>query len=83
VASGTGAEAPAAASCVGMVTEAAMGSCSGAGWASGREVVGRGLGLGGGGDTFRRRRRLVGGGGGGCSIAAAVAWHASERERQR
>jgi hypothetical protein len=35
VASGTGAEASAGTGCVGMITEAATGSCSGASWASG------------------------------------------------
>jgi hypothetical protein len=51
-----------------MVTEAATGSCSGAGCASGREVDGRGLCLG-------AVEKPCGGGGGGLASAAG--------ERQR
>jgi hypothetical protein len=46
-----------------MVTEAATGSCSGAGCATGREVAGRELFLGVGGETLWRRLYYGGGGG--------------------
>jgi hypothetical protein len=75
VASGTGAEASAGTGCVGMITEAATGSCSGASWASGwargrRESLGRRLRhQAAAAEALRRRLLYFGGGGWSCERA--------------